>query len=64
MARDVVESGDRPADEDGIEVTPEMIKAGVMEIYACGIGEPDSLAYLPEALSCAYRAMVRTSSRS
>lgn len=29
MARDVVESGDRPADElDEIEVTPEMIAAG------------------------------------
>jgi hypothetical protein len=32
MARDVAESADRPADDKEIEVTPEMIEAGV-EVY-------------------------------
>jgi hypothetical protein len=32
MPRDMAESGDRPADKIEIEITPEMIEAGVREL--------------------------------
>lgn len=53
------DSADRPARElEEIEVTPEMIDAGLTEIWRHPITEPDR-DVLWEAVSCVLRAALR-----
>lgn len=46
---------DRPADEEEIEVTPEMIEAGLDRMY--DLPEPLVSGDIRSALAAAYRAM-------
>lgn len=58
MAHHVAESGDRPADElDEIKVTPEMIEAGVEELWLHDITEPTE-GGLAIAVDSVFRVML------
>lgn len=54
MARDVPESGDRPADE--IKITPEMIEAG----YGAYVNHDPMFFTIEEIIKSIYVAMVQT----
>lgn len=56
MVADVAESGDRPATECEIEITPEMVEAGVIEVCSFDPRFEDSMEYTVE---CVFRAMLK-----